>query len=29
LTRNYTLQQINEGFEDSKAGRTIKPVIVF
>jgi aryl-alcohol dehydrogenase len=29
LMRNYTLDTINEGFEDSKTGVTIKPVVVF
>jgi aryl-alcohol dehydrogenase len=29
LTKDYTLAQVNEGFADSAAGTTIKPVIVF
>jgi aryl-alcohol dehydrogenase len=29
LVRNYSLEQINDGFADSKTGLTVKPVIVF
>lgn len=29
LIRHYTLETINQGFEDSKSGETIKPVVVF
>lgn len=29
LARTYPLDQINEAFEDSKSGKTVKPVIVF
>jgi aryl-alcohol dehydrogenase len=29
LVKNYSLEQINEGFADSKSGATVKPVIVF
>lgn len=29
LVKDYTLEDINQGFEDSKAGKTIKPVVVF
>ncbi|WP_312183188.1 NAD(P)-dependent alcohol dehydrogenase [Arthrobacter sp.] len=29
LVQDYTLEQINQGFEDSRAGKTIKPVIIF
>jgi aryl-alcohol dehydrogenase len=29
LTRNYKLEEINQAFEDSAAGLTVKPVIVF
>lgn len=29
LIQHYTLDQINEAFEDSASGRTVKPVIVF
>ena len=29
LVRDYALDDINQGFEDSRIGKTIKPVIVF
>jgi aryl-alcohol dehydrogenase len=29
LVQDYTLEQINDGFADSKAGTTVKPVIIF
>jgi aryl-alcohol dehydrogenase len=29
LVSDYVLEDINQGFEDSKSGRTIKPVIIF
>ena len=29
LMRNYSLSDINQGFEDSAGGTVIKPVIVF
>jgi aryl-alcohol dehydrogenase len=29
LTKDYTLDQINQGFADSADGSTIKPVVVF
>jgi aryl-alcohol dehydrogenase len=29
LVRNYTLDEINQGFADSKSGETVKPVIIF
>ena len=29
LVQDYTLEEINQGFEDSRAGKTIKPVIIF
>jgi aryl-alcohol dehydrogenase len=29
LMRNYLLEQINQGFEDSANGTTVKPVVVF
>ena len=29
LITNYSLEEINQGFEDSKTGKTSKPVIVF
>lgn len=29
LMRNYTLAEINQGFADSAAGTTVKPVVVF
>ena len=29
LVRDYRLEDINEGFDDSRRGETIKPVIVF
>lgn len=29
LVSDYSLQDINQGFEDSKNGKTIKPVIIF
>jgi aryl-alcohol dehydrogenase len=29
LVKNYTLDEINAGFEDSKNGTTVKPVIIF
>ena len=29
LMRNYTLDEINQGFTDSASGETVKPVIVF
>jgi aryl-alcohol dehydrogenase len=29
LVSDYSLEDINQGFEDSKSGKTIKPVIIF
>lgn len=29
LVNDYALEDINQGFEDSKSGKTIKPVIIF
>ena len=29
LVQDYTLAEINQGFEDSRTGKTIKPVIIF
>jgi len=29
LMRNYALADINQGFADSAAGTTVKPVVVF
>jgi aryl-alcohol dehydrogenase len=29
LVSDYRLDDINQGFEDSKSGKTIKPVIIF
>lgn len=29
LVSDYAIDDINQGFEDSKSGKTIKPVIVF
>ena len=29
LVRDYELADINQGFEDSKSGKAIKPVVIF
>jgi aryl-alcohol dehydrogenase len=29
LMKNYSLEDINVGFEDSASGKTVKPVVVF